>query len=119
MPEDNARDIDIDLSVGDYVYQSDQELFLVVTDVREDSYKFAVHGWREIADYRLDEYLEGDQGQLYKHEEVKSEIEQRDDPDVSRKFKKLTELFSVYRDGLSDDGPHTKFTLDDTSENDS
>jgi len=36
-----------DLTAGDFLYQSDQELFLVVVDETEDSYVFAAHGWRD------------------------------------------------------------------------
>lgn len=114
MTDDEIPDVDLELEKGDYVYQTDQELFLVVTSVNEDSYEFAVHGWREIADYRLQEYLEEDAGKLHKQGEVEQVVEGEADDETKEKFNKLTELFAKYGNGLSDEGAHTQFTLEDT-----
>jgi|APHM01.1.fsa_nt_gi hypothetical protein len=114
MAKDDIPNVDLSLEVGDFLYQSDQELFLVVTGVNDDSYEFAVHGWREIADYRLKEYLDGDKGELFRQEDVSDVVENEREPDVQRKFKLLTDLFSAYEGGLDDEGPHTEFRLEDT-----
>jgi hypothetical protein len=116
MSEDDVPDVDLSLEVGDFLYQSDQELFLVVTGVNTDSYEFAVHGWREIADYRLKEYLDGDSGQLFRQEDVSEVVENEREADTQHKFKLLKELFSAYEGGLSDEGPHESFRLEDTDE---
>lgn len=116
MVEDDIPDVDLDLECGDYVYQSDQELFLVVTGVHEESYEFAVHGWREIADYRLAEYLEGESGQLHRQEDVEDVVEAERDAETQQKFNQLTRLFAAYTNGLDDDGPHKQFKLRDTDE---
>lgn len=104
----------LDLSRGDFVYQSDQELFLVVTAVNENSYEFAAHGWREIDKGRLSEYLDGDNGQLYRQETVAKVVEENKGDNTQEKFDALRELFSAYEDGLSDEGPHKRFKLEDT-----
>ena len=116
MTEDDIPDVSLDLSVGDYLYQSDQELFLVVTEIHEDSYEFAVHGWREIADYRLDEYINGEEGQVHTQEDVEQVVEEERDADTQRRFKHLIDLFKAYGDGLSDNGPHKQFQLEDTED---
>lgn len=107
-------ELDINLSKGDFLYQSDQELFLVVTDVNENSYDFAAHGWREIDKDRLSEYVDGANGQLYREEKVAEVVKEEKSDDTKEKFDALRELFSVYEDGISDDGPHERFKLEDT-----
>jgi|APHM01.1.fsa_nt_gi hypothetical protein len=118
MSEDDMIDVSLDLDKGDMLYQSDQELFLVVTEVHDSSYEFAVHGWREIADYRLEEYLDGEDGQLYRQSEVEAVVETERDADTQQKLNHLTELFSAYESGLSDEGPHKSFKLEDTDTKD-
>lgn len=103
-----------ELSKGDFVYQADQELFLVVTGVNENSYEFAVHGWREIDESRLAEYFDGDTGQLYRQETVSKVVEDNKGEQTKERFEALKELFSKYEDGLSDEGAHERFKLDDT-----
>jgi hypothetical protein len=104
----------LNLSAGDFVYQSDQELFLVVTGINENSYEFAAHGWREIDKGRLEEYLHGENGQLYRQEEVAEFVEEEKSDGTQKNFDALRELFSAYEGGLSDEGPHERFKLDDT-----
>jgi len=103
-----------DLSKGDFVYQSDQELFLVVTGVKENSYQFAAHGWREIDKGRLMEYLDGENGELYRQETVAEVVEEEKGENTQEKFNALRELFSAYENGLSDDGVHERFKMEDT-----
>lgn len=116
MPDDDLPDVALDLSPGDYIYQSDQEIFLVVTAVNEDSYEFAVHGWREIADYRLQEYLDSEGGTLHRQDTVKQVVEEEKDSETAKQFDYMTDLFAEYADGLSDEGPHKEFGLVDSDE---
>ncbi len=109
----DTDNVGVDLDEGDYLYQSDQELFLVVTSVNENSHEFAVHGWREIADYRLDEYLSDENGELHRSEEVENLVQSSDDPSKQLALERLTELFEVYGDGIPSDGPHESFRLED------
>lgn len=100
---------------GDFVYQSEQELFLVVADESDESYTFAVHGWREIDKDRLEEYLEnGDM--LHRSEDVERVIEEGDSDVTKERFERLQEmLFDIYEESsLEDDGVHEEFVLDDT-----
>ncbi len=104
-----------DLEKGDFVYQSDQELFLVVIDQDEDSYNFAVHGWRNIDKERLDEYVDHQSGKLYQQEDITETVQEEGDDETKEHFTKLKQLFAAYTErDFSEDGPHTDFVLDDT-----
>lgn len=103
------------LSPGDFLYQSDQELFLVVVEENEDSYTFAAHGWREIGHERIDEYIEDSQSKVYKQDEVEDLIEEKGDDETHHQFNKLKQLFAAYEDAdIPEDGPHSSFALDET-----
>lgn len=105
----------VDLEPGDYLYQSDQELFLVVVDVREDSYLFAAHGWRDIDKERLDQYIEDSHSKVHKQNEVEEFINSEGDNNDELQFNKLKQLFSVYENAdIPSDGAHTDFALDET-----
>jgi len=104
-----------DLTVGDFVYQSDQEIFLVVVGERDDSYRFAVHGWRDIGKDRLDEYISHSSGKLYSQEKIDAMVEDEADDTTREKYNQMKKMFSVYEDvDLDGEGPHTEFLLDDT-----
>lgn len=104
-----------ELSTGDFVYQSDQELFLVVIGEDENSYQFAVHGWRNIDKERLEEYIDHDNGKLYKQEDVIETVEDEASDEQAKNFEILREMFSEYSDeDIDDDGPHVDFALDDS-----
>lgn len=108
-------DTNSNLSEGDFVYQSDQELFLVVTGETDTSYKFAVHGWREIGKDRLDEYLSHDNGKLHKQDSVSEIVENEGDEDQQQNFEQMREMFAAYTDAdLPEYGPHEEFALDDS-----
>lgn len=104
-----------DLKKGDFVYQSDQELFLVVIDEDEESYTFAVHGWRTIGKNRLDEYLEHQHGKLFDEEDLVQLVEEEGDDHDADNFAKFLELVEAYegvevdKDGMIDD-----YSLEDT-----
>jgi len=104
-----------DLSEGDFVYQSDLELFLVVTAENENSYEFAAHGWREIDKERLDEYISHDNAAVNKQEDIIEYVENEGDAELKEQFEKLLKMFNMYSDERFEDGfPHTNFTLEDT-----
>lgn len=104
-----------DLSPGDFLYQSDQELFLVVIEENEDSYMFAVHGWRDIGKERIDEYIEDSRSKVYKQDDVEELIDNEGDEETRRQFNKLKQLFSVYEQAeIPQDGPHSDFALDES-----
>lgn len=102
------------LDKGDFVYQSDQELFLVVIGEDEDTYRFAVHGWRNIGKERLDEYIDHQNGKLYRQEHITELVETEGDQSTQEHYSNLQELFSAYSEiELKENGPHTDFTLED------
>lgn len=110
MAEDEP---DVDLDVGDFLFQGDQELFLVVTGETETGYRFSVHGWREINNHRLQEYLDGEHGRLHRSDEIADVITEDGDEDVQRKFERLQELFINY--SLDDEAQEVaeQFSLED------
>ncbi|EGQ44313.1 MAG: hypothetical protein J07AB43_00790, partial [Candidatus Nanosalina sp. J07AB43] len=67
-------------------------------------------------DYRLDEYLNGNEGQLYRSQEVENAVSENKDADTRLSLERLTDLFEVYENGLPSDGPHADFRLEDTDE---
>lgn len=104
-----------DLSAGDFLYQSDQELFLVVVEENEDSYKFAAHGWRDIGKDRIDGYVEDSRSKVHKQDEIETLIDEEGDDNTREQFDKLKQLFAVYEYAdLPDTGPEQNFTLDET-----
>jgi len=104
-----------DLDAGDFLYQSDQELFLVVMEENEDSYTFAAHGWRDIDKERLDEYIEDSRSKVHRQDEVEKLIDDSGDDETQRQFNKLKQLFAVYEETeFPDVGPHEDFALEDT-----
>ena len=108
----------MDLSEGDFLYQAGQELFLVVAEETEESYKFAVHGWREIDKERLEEYIDDEHMSLHKGEQVEQIVEEDGSEEMRERFNQLRDmLFDTYADSdLEDSGPHTDFVFEDTDE---
>lgn len=103
-----------DLTVGDFLYQSDQELFLVVTGETEESYSFAVHGWREIGKSRIDEYIDDSRSKVHKQDEIDNLINEKGSQSTQQQFNKLKQLFSVYQNvDLPSNGPNTNFALEE------
>lgn len=103
-----------DLSAGDFLYQSDQELFLVVTGETEDSYTFAAHGWRDIGKDRIDEYIEDSRSKIHRQGEIEQLIDENGSDDTEQQFNKLKQLFSVYEQmDIPDEGPHDDFALEE------
>lgn len=103
-----------DLSVGDFLYQSDQELFLVVTGETEDSYTFAVHGWRTIDKNRIGEYIKDSRSKVHKQREIENLIDESGNDSTEQQFNKLKQLFSVYEQvDIPQEGPHEDFALEE------
>lgn len=104
-----------ELSAGDFLYQADQELFLVVMDERENSYLFAAHGWRSIDKNRVEEYTNNENGQLYTEDVVEEIIDEDASESVRQSYEQLTELFEMYEDmDVPEFGPQEDFAMDDT-----
>lgn len=104
-----------ELSPGDFLYQADQELFLVVIEENDDSYTFAAHGWRDIGKDRIDEYIEDSRSKVHKQDEIEELISEKGDDATQRQFNKLKQLFAVYETAdIPNDGPQADFTLDET-----
>lgn len=102
------------LKTGDFLYQSDQELFLVVTGETDDGYTFAAHGWREIGKDRIDEYIDDSRSKVHKQEEIDQLISAKGDDSTQQQFNKLKQLFSVYQNTeLPEDGPNVDFALEE------
>jgi hypothetical protein len=102
------------LEPGDFLYQSDQELFLVVVERGEESFKFAVHGWRDIDTERVEEYIEDSRSNMHEQDEIEGEISENGDDETREQFNKLKQLFSVYEQAdLPDEGPQEDFTLEE------
>lgn len=104
----------VTLEPGDFLYQSDQELFLVVIEENEDSYKFAAHGWRDIGKDRIEQYVEDSKSKIHRQEEIEKLVSEEGDDKTKQNFSKLKELFEEYEDvNLVEDGPQSDFALDD------
>lgn len=104
-----------ELEPGDFLYQSDQELFLVVVEANEDSFEFAVHGWRDIDKERIDEYIEDSRSKVHKQGEIEELISDKGDDDTRQQFNKLKQLFAVYEQtDMPENGPQESFKLDET-----
>lgn len=102
------------LEEGDFLYQSDSELFLVVTEVKEESVLFSAHGWRNIGKERLEQYIEDDRSKIHQQREIEELVEEKADDDEAAQFEKLKELFEAYKDtDIVEDGPHSDFALED------
>lgn len=102
-----------DLEPGDFLYQSDQELFLCVTNVTDDEVQFAVHGWRNIGADRVDEYIESNRSNI--HKDIESALLEEGDESDKKQFNQLKQLFSVYEHSdVPENGPHERFALDET-----
>lgn len=108
--------MNLELEEGDFVYQSDLELFLVVIGETENSYKFAAHGWREIDKNRVDEYLSHDNAKLHRADAVTDVVENDGSEEEQKHFDQLRAMFDVYADiDVADEGPHHDFDLKDPS----
>lgn len=105
----------VSLEPGDYLYQADQELFLVCMEDREDEIEFAVHGWRTIDKQRLESYLDEDKPIVHTQDEVRDVVTDADDPNAEEKLDWLTDIFEQYEDAeVEEDSAHSDFALDDT-----
>lgn len=105
----------VELSLGDFLYQSDQELFLVVIGEEEEHYKFAVHGWRHIGKERIDEYIEDSHSKVHRQNDIEELIMEKGDDATQEQFNRLKQLFAVYEKAdIPDDGPQEDFALDET-----
>lgn len=103
-----------ELEPGDFLYQSDQELFLVVTEETKNSYRFSVHGWRDISKDRIEHYVDDSRSKVHKQDEIEKLVEEKGTDVTKKNFNLMKELFNKYGDvELIEDGPHTDFTLDE------
>lgn len=104
----------VELDKGDFLYQANEEIFLVCIENREDKIEFAVHGWRTIDKERLDQYLDAEKPVIHTENEVEEVIERVDDPDASDKYDWLTEIFEQYSESeIEDESAHEDFSLED------
>jgi hypothetical protein len=105
----------VELDEGDFVYQPNLELFLVVTGETENTYKFAAHGWREIDKTRVDEYLSHKNAKMSNQDAVIENIENEGSDEVQESFELLLEMFNTYSERDFDEQfPHENFVMDDT-----
>lgn len=103
-----------DLTAGDFLYQSDQELFLVVTGETDNSYTFAVHGWRTIDKDRIDEYIDDSRSKVHRQSEIEQLIADEGGTEMERNINKLKQLFAVYEKAdLPDDGVQQQLALEE------
>lgn len=112
----------VDLEPGDFLYQADQELFLVCIENRDDEVEFAVHGWRTIDKERLEHYVDPDgdfwkglDDEFHTEEEVRRVVQEADDPNGEQKLDWLMEIFAQYKEAdIEEESAHSDFALDDT-----
>lgn len=103
------------LEPGDFLYQADQELFLVCIENREDEVDFAVHGWRTIDKKRLEKYLDAEKPVIHTEEMVQNVVDEADDEDAEEKLSWLKEIFAQYEAAdIEESSAHSDFSLDDT-----
>lgn len=103
----------IDIEPGDFLYQVDQELFLVAMEERDDTILFSVHGWREIDKNRAANYVKGEPGKLHSQEQFEQVVEEKADAETTENYEKLKQLFKQYSDDFDTDGPAETFAMDD------
>lgn len=109
-----AEETDLDLEPGDFLYQADQEIFLVVMEEQDDSYLLAAHGWRNIGKDRLDDYIQNEQrSKLYGQDEVDEIVGEEADDRAAANYTRLRGLFQQYAEDFDDTGPHVDFAIDD------
>lgn len=101
------------LEPGDFLYQTDQELFLVVMEERDESYLFSVHGWRDIGQERIKEYLEGHHGKLFTEDDFETVIDEEADEEIQESYERLNELFDEYAADFENVVPADEFTMED------
>jgi hypothetical protein len=102
------------LEPGDFLYQSDQELFLCVIENGENSITFAAHGWRDIDKERIDEYIDDSRSKVHTQESFEEIVEEQGDESTKNQFNKLKQLFAVYRNAdIPSDGPHDEFAFEE------
>jgi hypothetical protein len=100
---------------GEFLYQSDQEIFMVVIEENDDSYVFAVHGWREVDKNRLESYLAENGGTLYTEHDTRVTVEEHGTDEQLKHYEEMVKFFRMYADAdTSGDGPHTTFGSDET-----
>ena len=107
----------VELTNGDFLYQSDQELFLVAIDEDSDSYLFAVHGWRSIDKDRIDEYVRRSSSKVHTMSEIESIVEQKGSDVQSEHFETLLDMFSTYESvDVPDESLENEFAMEDSEE---
>lgn len=103
----------MELEKGDFLYQVDQELFLVVTDISKKSYTFSVHGWRTIDKERIDQYLDDPKSNIHHMDTVQSVIRNEGSQSMKEEYEELRAMFEdVY--GSSDLTFGESFSMEDT-----
>jgi hypothetical protein len=108
-----ADERQLDIEPGDFLYQVDQELFLVLMEERDDEYLFSVHGWREIDKDRAAGYVKGEQGKLHSQDKFESVVEERADDETTESYEKMKALFEKYSDDFDTEGPVETFSMED------
>jgi hypothetical protein len=104
----------IELEPGDFVYQADQELFLVVMEDDDDTYHFAVHGWRTIDKDRLDEYMTHRDKQMFYDDEIDHILQEEATEEELERYRTIVKVFETYKEhSFLPDGLHTDFSMDD------
>lgn len=102
------------LEPGDFFYQADGELFLVVISNNENDIEFAVHGWRTIGKDRLNDYLDAEKPIIHTERQVESVVDEASDEEAEKKLDWLREIFEQYEDADLSDSAHTDFSMEDT-----
>ena len=106
---------DLELEPGDFLYQADQEIFLVLMEESDDSYLFSVHGWRDIDKERVAGYMER-QDALYSQEVIDTLVDEEADESTRESYERLLKVFDNYRGEFEESGPHKDFSLVDYEE---
>lgn len=106
----------MDLDIGEFIYNADGEEFLVVIEETDDGYLFAKHGWIEMSDDRLEEYLDDDYMSMYTEDTVVEAVSNKGTDAQKDAIKMLQRQFmDLYGDvTLPTRGPHVEYVLDDT-----
>ncbi len=107
------EDPELDMEPGDFLYQSDQELFYVLMRESDHSYLFSVHGWRDIDKERAVEYVDGEHGKLYREEQIEQVMEDEASDEATENYEKLKKLFRRYSKNFDDSGLAENFSMED------
>lgn len=88
---------------GDFFYDPEHELFLVVSSTDDETYTLAVHGWWELSEDRIEEYREEKMPGFVTADELEELIAADGSDELQETFAEIQALFEKYENGLDEE----------------